>query len=60
MNISLNETQCEEVIESIRWIAEEYDSGVYDEEEKYIHKDIRDAFHLMLDQLNEYRRTNEV
>lgn len=56
MNISLNETQLEEVIDSIEWIAEEYDSGAYDEEEKYIHKDIRDAYHIMLHQLNEYRR----
>ncbi len=56
MNISLTETQLEEVIDSIEWIAEEYDGGVYDEEEKYIHKDIRDAYHIMLHQLNEYRK----
>ena len=56
MNISLTETQLEEVIDSIEWIAEEYDGGAYDEEEKYMHKDIRDAYHIMLHQLNEYRK----
>ena len=38
MNIQLTETQCEEVIESIEWIAEEYPQ--YDDIDKDNHKDI--------------------
>ena len=58
MNIQLTETQCEEVIESIEWIAEEYPQ--YDDIDKDNHKDIVSAYHSLVKQLNEYRRTNEV
>ena len=55
MNISLTETQLEEVIESIEWIAEEYPQ--YDDIDKDNHKDIVSAYHSLVKQLNEYRRT---